>query len=152
MSKAAERYKRTKMLTWEESAAMKRSFVLLIRTFQVLWCSLKQAPKSSWIDICCWSWAATALSYLLMNERSEGTSLISKALLMMSTMMVHWLGRQELMKVASVQSRGQLEILAFTELSKVSSGEGMKWVGKHSENGREFNALVNQGTRQRMKP
>lgn len=61
-----------------------------------------------------------------MNERSEGTSLISKALLMMSTMMVHWLGRQELMKVASVQSRGQLEILAFTELSKVSSGEGMK--------------------------
>lgn len=58
--------------------------------------------------------------------RSEGTSLISKALLMMSTMMVHWLGRQELMKVASVRFRGQLEILAFTELSKVSSGEGMK--------------------------
>lgn len=158
MTKAAERYKRTKMLTWEESAAMRRLFVLLIRTFQVLWCSLKQAPKSSWIDICRWS----NCSFLFTDEwkffcfvfcfRSEGTSLISKALLMKSTMMVHWLGRQELMKVASVRSRGQLEILAFTELSKVSSGEGMKWVGKHSENGREFNALVNQGTRQRMKP
>lgn len=58
--------------------------------------------------------------------RSEGTSLISKALLMISTMMVHWLGGQELMKVASVRSRGQLKILAFTELSKVSSGEGLK--------------------------
>lgn len=63
---------------------------------------------------------------LFVFFRSEGTSLISKALLMMSTMMVHWLGRQELMKVASVRFRGQLEILAFTELSKVSSGEGMK--------------------------
>lgn len=43
---------------------------------------------------------------------------------MMSTMMVHWLGRQELMKVASVRFRGQLEILAFTELS-----QGVQWRG-----------------------
>lgn len=36
VSKAAERSRRIKMLTWPESAAMRRSFVILMRAVSVL--------------------------------------------------------------------------------------------------------------------
>ena len=54
MSKAAERSSRIRSLMWLESAAMRRSLVILMRAVSVLWHALKphfRHSLSSWLEM-----------------------------------------------------------------------------------------------------
>ena len=55
VSKAAERSRRMSRLMWPESAAIRRSFVILMRAVSVLWCFLYadcRISNSRFFDMC----------------------------------------------------------------------------------------------------
>ena len=70
VSKAAERSRRKRMVK-RSSAAFRRSLVILMRSVLLLWMDLKRdwrSLNSLWWDTWCWSWAATALSKILLRK------------------------------------------------------------------------------------